>query len=236
MENDCCAQKIDYVPFDHATLIENPTLLKNLARFYCSIWMDDPAFGEYRKCPVCEKFYNKNEVETDGITACSGVKSPHPTTTLVLGWEPDIVADEELLGNSQKYGDNFYGIYAVDTSTNKIVGFTWGWLETIDVIEEKWGAKIAEMLGNTNSTYYSEIAVDPSNTYRSKRIGKTLCSLLTMWMSTAHPSIPSFLRTHSSSKAKKMFEKAGYRYFADDPQHGDGRIMMMIAQGKDLIA
>jgi len=226
---------IEYLEFDHAKLISDPVFLNDLATFYCSIWMYDPAFGEYKKCPVCEKYYSEQEVEVGGVATCSGKDSPHPVANLIPAWNPEDVANEELLGNTLKYGNYFYGIYALDKSTGKIVGFTWGWLESIEKIKAEWGDEITSKLGNVNSTYYSEIAVDPNKAYRGKRIGKELCSRLVMWMKSAHPEIPSFLRTHKKSCAKKMFEKAGYRYFADDPQHGDGRIMMMVEKGQDLV-
>lgn len=226
---------IVYLPFDHATLTNDPNFLLNLAKFYCSIWMYDPNFGEFKKCPTCDKYYSQENVEVDGITTCSGKDHPHPTVNLIPAWESENVANEELLGNTSKYGDNFHGLYALDKDTGQIVGFTWGWVETIEAIKEKWGDAIADKLGNTNSTYYSEVAVDPSKTYREKRIGKTLCNMLTEWMGSAHPNIPSFLRTHYTSYAKTMFEKAGYMYFAEDPQHGDGRIMMMAKKGQDLL-
>lgn len=229
------ALRIVYKEFDHAALIENPTLLQELARFYCSIWMKDPNFGEYKKCPVCDKYYNEDQVEKDGVTTCSGVTSPHPTVDLIAAWEPEKVADEELLGNTTQYGDNFFGIYALDEDSGKIVGFTWGWLESAEKIKEKWGVLIVQKLGGIDSTYYSEIAVDPSPTYRGKGIGKTLCSMLTMWMASAYPDLPSFLRTHKDSFAKKMFAEVGYCYFAKDPQHGDGRIMMKVSKGSKLV-
>lgn len=226
---------ITYLPFDHAMLITKPKLLEELATFYCSIWMKDPNFGEYNVCPTCGKYYSEVQVVLGGITQCNGNENPHPTIDLVPAWEPNAVADEELLGNTSKYGDNFYGLYAIDSDTDRIVGFTWGWLERAETIRDKWGQPIVEKLGNNDATYYSEIAVDPCEKYRGKRIGKTLCGLLTMWMSTAHPNEPSFLRTHKASFAKNMFQKAGYRYFAEDPQHGDGRIMMMVKKGTSLV-
>jgi len=226
---------IEYLSFDLSTLLADHSFLQDLATFYCSIWMKDPNFGEYKKCPTCEKYYSEKDVEIDGITSCSGKGTSHPTADLIPAWVPEQVADEELIGNATKYGDNFYGIYAIDKRTGKIVGFTWGWLESIEDIRAKWKDLIADDLGSSNSTYYSEIAVDPDKTYRGKGIGKELCSRLVMWMKSAQPDIPSFLRTHKDSYAKKMFESVGYRYFADDPQHGDGRIMLKVSQGQDLV-
>lgn len=232
--NDGQTVDISYVDFGLSSLISNQNLLQDLAEFYCSIWMKDPNFGEYRICPTCARYFNEHEVEIKGITTCSGKNTPHPQVKLVPAWEPKKVADEELIGNASKYGNNFYGVYAIDRFTGKIIGFTWGWLENSETIRSKWGDKIASELGYLDSTYYSEIAVDPSPSYRHQGIGKELCRRLTTWMKMTHPHTPSFLRTHQTSFAKKMFEHVGYRYFDDDPQHGEGRIMLKVDAGHDL--
>ena len=226
---------IAYLPFDHATLVNNPKFTLDLATFFCSIWTYDPNFGEYKVCPNCEKYFNEHQVEVEHISQCSGENGSHPLTDIITAWVPEDVANNILLEKTSEYGDNFFGLYAVDKDTDKIVGFTWGWLENAEAIREKWGDTIIEKLQGNNSTYYSEIAVAPGDTYRSKGIGKTLCSMLTMWMGSSYSYTPSFLRTHKTSHAKSMFEKVGYMYFADDPQHGDGRIMMMVEKGQDLI-
>ena len=222
---------IEYLPFDHQLLLDSPETLSKLAKFYCGIWMYDPNFGEFKVCPVCEKYFNQELCQT--IDSCSGRDVPHPTTKLVTAWDP-INVSQDILKETKEYGDNYYGIIAIDSGTKEIVGFTWGYLEPIEKIAARWGANIAGQLGNSDSTYFSEVAVDPSNEYRGQGIGKELCSLLTMWMTSAHPEVPSFLRTHQTSFARKMFEDVGYRFFASDPQHGDGRIMMMVSQGKNL--
>lgn len=232
MKNKSEELDIKYVNFDHTFLKNDSSFLMELAKFYCSIWMYDDNFGEYRICPTCEKYYNQNEVEVQGITTCNGDTKPHSKTDLVLAWDPNKVAQNELLGDSLKYGKDFLGVFAIDNKTNKIVGFTWGWLESIETIKERWGPNIANLLGNSNSTYYSDIADDKE--YRGLGIGKKLCRRLTNQFSEHYPNSPSFLRTHKDSPAKTMFENVGYQYFANDPQHGDGRIMMMVKKAKDL--
>ncbi len=226
--------KVEYFHFGLHELLGDHSLVMDLARFYCSIWSDDPHFGEYKKCPTCDKYYSKEDVEIKGVNNCSGVDTPHATTDLVIAWVPEVVADEELLGNANKYGEDFHGVYAIDTSTGKIIGFTWGWLESAEDIKTKWGPEISDSLGNSDATYYSEIAVDADEKYRSKKIGKALCHKLVTWLSISYPDTPSFLRTHQKSHARTMFQNVGYSYFAEDPQHGDGRIMMKTNKGSEL--
>ena len=214
--------------------VSNEALLLELSKLYCSVWTDDVNFNEYMTCKVCGNYFSRRQVEIEGIKTCSGNNNNHEETTLVIAWDPDTVSNEEILGNLKKYAENFYGIYAFDEKAKIIVGFTWAWLEKAQDIKDKWGQDIANKLGQEDSTYYSEIAVIPSEVYRKKGIGSDLCFWLCFWISEAFPENPSFLRTHKNSPARKMFEKAGYRYFADDPQHGDGRIMMKIDLGKNL--
>lgn len=234
---------IEYVPFNHQILTENTQDLQRLAQFYCNLWMFDTNFGEFKKCPICEKYYNEEECLT--ITSCSGVDTPHKETVLVPGWEVNSVI-KDILEETDIYGEDFYGAYALDIDTQKIIGFVWGWLEPKDKICKRWKESTLALLNNKDSTYFAEIALDPTKLpkelqtenkkyiYRGGKIGQNMCNMLLSWMKEKYPDSPSFLRTHKDSPARKMFEKAGYRYFADDPEHGDGRIMMMIHRGRNL--
>lgn len=238
------------ISFDHQSIKSDPIRLRKLAEFYCNLWMYDENFGEFKKCVVCEKFYNEEECKT--ITSCSGILLPHPPTPLVIGWDTEKEI-QDILDLTLKYDKKFYGVYALDLDTDKIIGFTWGWLENVETIISEWKSKgrweteIVDKLGRTDSTYYAEIAIDPTKlpleqqteknkyVYRERKIGNAMCRMLLTWMKENYPNNPSFLRTHKKSPARNMFEKAGYRYFAEDPQHGDGRIMMMVKKGQDLI-
>ena len=215
--------------FTHATLSLNPELLSDLAKFYCSIWMYDPFFREYKTCPVCKKYYSYEEV-TAGKVTCSGVSMYHPTSPLEDAWNPGKVA-EDLLCQSAQYGERFYGAIAYDTETNHIVGFTWGFVQPWEEINSEWGTTIADYVGS-NAVYFSELAADLD--IRNKRLGTRLSKMLITWMKENYPNLPTFLRTHEKSFARRIFEKAGYSYFAEDPMHGDGRIMLMVPSCKNL--
>ncbi len=222
-----------YHPLNYSVLSSNLHLTQELAKFYCNIWENDERFDEYRKCPICNKYFGKKTVEIDGITTCCGDDClQHSEADLIPVWNPESVAKNELLGDSLMYGNNFFGVYATNGEFGKIIGFTWGWLETADCIEKRWKKEIATALGNSSATYYSEIACDPG--YRERKIGKELLKKLIQLFQESEPNLPSFLRTHKDSVAKTMFQKAGYQYFAEDPEHGCGRIMMMIKKAKDL--
>lgn len=230
---DAFHERISYIPFSHTTLTLSPSLLHDLSVFYCNIWTYDENFKEYMICPKCSKYYSEAEV-LGGITTCSGKDSPHELTYLVQAWVPEVVS-QTILDETLKYGDNLQGVIALDNQENRVVGFTWGYLTSWDAVEADWGNDIFNLLYDGNQVgalYFSELASEPK--LREHGIGSRLIFYLTSWMKETYPRLPTFLRTHANSKARRLFDKVGYRYFADDPEHGDGRIMMEVNRCKFL--
>lgn len=226
-----------FIQFDRYTFSENPKIKDQLAQFYCNIWMYDPNFGEYRQCPVCKQYFNEEQVEVEGITTCDGsaIQNPHPLTSLSLAWEPEFVK-KEILDPDTVLGDKFFGAVAVDPVTGNIVGFTWGKIRELTDIEKDYGSEIANLVradnDNAETAYYSEIATDPAK--RGLGIGSRLCRMLTSWMKKNYPNLPGLLRTHKDSPARRLFEKSGFVYFTDDTMYGGGRIMLKVANCRDL--
>lgn len=221
--------------FDKYFLDSHPERLMELANFYATIWMFDPNFREYKQCPNvnCRKYYSYDEVEIQGIHVCHGTtEQPHMVEFLDDAWNPEEVAADIL--KLTEMGDEFFGAMCIDNISGKIVGFTWGFVRSIESISESWGASIANKINAPEGfvTYYSEIATDPN--YRKFGLGSELCKMLTGWMKTNHPNLPSLLRTHQNSPAFRLFNKVGYRKFADDTMYGGGRVMMKANSGEEL--
>lgn len=224
--------KFSFFRMDQKALLADQKVLHKLANLYCETWLNDENFGEYMVCPVCNKYYSKKDVAVMTKPTCHGTTEPHPETDLNIAWTPDNVIEEEIFGNMEKYQDKFYGVYVVENSSKKVVGFSWGWIEPKNMILQKWKAPILEVLNFSDATYYSEIGVDPH--YRGHKLGNKLAKMVIDWMQQTAPNIPAFLRTHRNSFALKVFTTAGYEYFAEDPQHGDGRVMLKVDYCRDL--
>ncbi len=224
-----------FVQIDHTTLTENPQIRNDLLKFYCNIWKYDPNFGEYRKCPVCKKYYNQHQVETGQVTVCLGTKSkPHPGTKLVEAWtEEGVWKDLEPL---MLKGSDFYGAVAVVPQTKRIAGFVWGYVTDFKDISQKWeplfAEKVYQDLKSDRLTYFQEIAVDKS--FRKIGMGTVLCRMLVRWMKNKHPNLPSALHTHVKSSAFKLFQKAGYQPYQIFTEPNEGRVFMTCSQGKLL--
>lgn len=224
------------VQFDKYTLSEHPKIKNELAEFYCSIWMHDPNFGEYRQCPVCKTYFDERQVEQENVTSCSGSsEESHATTALVLAWDPEYVKTE-ILDPDTQLGPKFFGAVAVDTLTQDIIGFSWGKIRLFSDVESSFGQDVSNLV-RVNDTqkelaYYSEIATATNR--RGQGIGKSLCRMVTNWMKTKYPNLPGLLRTHQKSPARYLFEKAGFTYFADDPMYGDGRILLKVDSCSNL--
>lgn len=217
--------RISYINFNHSVLTQKPDLLRDLSVFYCNIWTYDENFQEYAICPVCSKYYSESQV-LSGINTCSGVDSPHEVTNLVKAWIPRVVASD-ILDLTAKYGNKLQGTIAYDNLKNRVVGFAWGFLTDWNSVESDWKMDVFALLYDGNdkgALYFSELATDPK--LREQGIGSKLIYHVTAWMKETYPNLPTFLRTHRNSKARRLFERVGYSYFADDPEHGDGRIMM----------
>ena len=214
------------VRFNQDSLSQNPLQKNDLLDFYCHLWMYDPNFAEYRRCPICRKFYSQQEVEVQGIRSCSGIKTPHPLSNLEIGWTPEIVQkdlDPQLL-----MGKDFFGALAVIQSSNQVVGFVWGYAIDFSQLSKKWAPslieKINQLIPCQKVAYFQEIGSDPN--LRGYGIGSALCKSLVSWMKTNYPDIPSMLHTHESSPAYRLFYKSGYRIFGRTDQINPGRIFM----------
>lgn len=215
------------IRFDDYLVKNKAGFLQELANFYCNIWRYDPNFGEYKKCPDeknCGKYFDYDYFENKGNRTCSTCGKP-----LVDAWVETSV--EETILKRTSLGNNFYGAVAVDTITERIVGFVWGYNRPLAEVETQ---KLLEVLNNETGyvPYFNEIAVDPK--YRGQLIGSTLCKMLVSWMKQNYPNTPGYLHTHSKSVARHVFDVSGYRYHSEDEKLGDGRIYMVVDQCKDF--
>lgn len=215
------------VNFDEKYLTDHPSQKANLLRFYCNIWKFDPNFAEYRRCPICKKYFSQNEVEVVGMKYCLGTnKKSHPLTILEEAWTPEIAEND--LRPVLSLGKDFFGAIAITPDNDQIVGFVWGYVIDFSIISKKWPddivSKIKQEMPCTRVAYFQEIASDPN--FRGHGVGSALCATLTSWMKQNYSTLPSMLHTHETSSAIRIFQKAGYRLFARTDQINSGRILM----------
>lgn len=229
------SDKFLFVQFDLHTLVSQPKIKSQLLSFYCNIWKYDPNFGEFKKCPVCMKYYDQQQFEVKFITTCSGdIVNPHSQVSLVDAWTEDIVWQnlEPLLQKDQ----DFYGAVAVDPTSQEIVGFVWGFVSDFQSLSAKWNPILVEQIKkefpSERVTYFQEIAMDKS--YRSMGLGIVLCRMLVRWMKINHPTLPSFLHTHINSNAYPLFQKMGYKLHTQLAGPNAGRILMVSQSGSAL--
>lgn len=224
-----------FIQVDYFTMIERPKIREQLLKFYCDIWKYDPNFGEYRKCPICKKYFNQKQVETEKITTCSGsASSSHPQTDLIEAWTPDGVWQD--LEPLMLKNEDFFGAVAVVPQTGRIVGFVWGYVIDFSEISKKWSPdlinKVSLDMPSHRVTYFQEIAVDRS--FRKFGMGTVLCRMLVSWMKDKHPNLPSFLHTHVKSPAYRLFQKAGYLPYEEITGPNAGRVFLACKKGKLL--
>lgn len=210
-------------PFDYGTLLRSPNFLKQLAETYCNLWMFDPHFGEYRKCPACQRYFNENQVEHEGVRHCS---NGHPETELIPGWVPAEVA-LEILEQAQVKG--FYGCVAAGLELSELVGFAWAREISADEVRETWGNEFLATLKTHVEEpymYFDEFAVIVPR--RGEGIGKMLAVNVATYMRDNYPDRLFFLRTHENSSAVGIYKDLGFETIGPDTQHGGGRIMMSL--------
>jgi ribosomal protein S18 acetylase RimI-like enzyme len=210
-------------PFDYGTLLRSPNFLRQLAETYCNLWMYDPHFGEYRKCPACQRYFDQHQVEQEGVRHCS---NGHPETELIPGWVPAEVA-KETVEQSQVKG--FYGCVAAGLELSELVGFAWAREIPAEEVASTWGSDFLEKLQARVEgpyMYFDELAVIPQR--RGEGIGKLLAINVATHMRDNYPDRLFFLRTHENSSAVGIYEELGFETIGPDTQHGDGRIMMCL--------
>lgn len=218
-------------PFDHGLLVSRPDILDKLVELYIRIWQFDPNFQEYKMCPACRQYYSYEQVEVTGTTAC---QNGHESVHLVNAWEPEEVS-AELLEVTQRKG--FYGVLVVNAQAD-VVGFAWAEAITMDDIRQKWGPTVVDQLlddiaPNVGIIYFDELALDLS--CRGIGLGKNMVHNVCEWMRDFYPDSMALLRTHANSPARIIYERIGFEIFADDPEHGDGRVLMKAHPCKSLV-
>lgn len=223
------------VRFDADSLAKNQYQKANLLRFYCDIWKYDPNFKEFRRCPLCHKYFSQDEVENQNISTCRGKENnPHSEMTLVEAWTPEIV--ESDLQPKLLLGRDFFGAVALTPPDDQIVGFVWGYFISFMELSVRWDqeslSKINAEIPCTRVAYFQEIASDPQ--LRGHGIGSALCGSLVWWMKHNYPDVPSMLHTHEKSSAYPLFQKAGYQLFTHTDQINSGRILMVAKKCSDL--
>lgn len=143
--------------------------------------------------------------------------------------------DEDLLTHSLSYDQQFYGAYAYDNQNNLVVGITWGFLESWDNVEDKWGSVNFPLLYDGNQSgivYFSKLAVDKN--YRQQGIGSRLIALFSSWAKLNYPNLAGFLRTHSDSKVCRLVDRVGFKFLTDDTLHGKNLILMEVTTCSQL--
>lgn len=213
-------------PFDAEMLGREQGVLLQLAQLYCDTFSLDPNFGEYRQCPNCKRYYNYEQVEQQGITACSN-DGKHVTVALVPAWEPESVK-KEILGQAGE--ENFHGVLAL--AGMSVVGFAWARVITFSEVRAHWGDQVVNqlqpLLESDVVVYFDELGV--SQDWRSRGIGKSLVVGVSSWAKINFSGKMSLLRTHERSHARLIFERVGYEFFANDTEYGSGRVMMKIGK------
>lgn len=195
-------------------------ILKELSKLYCDTWRYDENFQEYRQCPICKKYFSYEQVEKSGIGTCN---TGHRLVNLVEAWEPDKVS---LQIREDMHLPGFSGFFALN-EFGHVIGFSWAWLMSLSDIKASWGDDIVSLLKNPSKQvlYYSELGVRKD--FRRMGYGSALVyKVLEKSISENPPEMTTLLRTHCNSRARKVFEDAGYRIFADDTMYGCGRVMM----------
>lgn len=225
----------EIVPFNSQYLLNNPRQKEELLEFYCNIWRYDPNFAEYKKCPICHRYFSKNDVDVNNIHSCSGQSNmPHPSINLEEAWTPEMV--DTALQSSTTRGKDFFGAIATVPPHNRIVGFVWGSVIDFATLSAKWDQvsiqKINQFCPCTSTAYFEEIASDP--VFRGQGIGSSLCKALISWMKQNYPQLPSMLHTHEKSPAYRLFQKSGFQFLARSDQINQGRILMAVKQCSQL--
>lgn len=215
---------ISYFQFDRFLVAKKPDFLHQLASFYCNVWRFDPNFAEYKKCPNCERYYSYNFVEVEKNTTC-----PDCQVSLVEAWVEKEV--EETILTLTSLDKDFFGAVAFDNIQSKIIGFVWGFNESLSKVKD---STVLAAVQNKSGfvPYFNEIATDPA--YRKNGIGSQLCRMLVEWMQKKSPATPGYLHTHENSPARRLFEKAGYTFLCYDEKLGGGRIFMSIGKCADF--
>lgn len=214
--------------FDKHFVENDDRFLHQLSSFYCNIWRFDPNFAEYKQCsnPECGKYYSYNDYHQLEIRQCQICSAD-----LVEAWTEEEV--EKTITKLLEMGDdNFFGAVAIlPDMTNTIIGFVWGYNRQINTIEDK---NVIKAVNNPTgyTPYFNEIASNQN--FRQKGVGSALCRQLTQWMQRTSPNLPGYLHTHENSPARRLFEKAGYKFLCYDEKMGDGRIFMYVDQCKNL--
>ena len=222
------------VEFTHDTFTRFPRILQELSEFYCNIWRYDPNFKEYKQCPVCGAYYSYEDWK-DGVRNCANLSAHKRLEVLVDAWRAEDVAADllRLVADPAR----FFGAVAVDSKSQSIIGFTWVRLMSTAEMQQHWKPPVSCALMRESCcddfVYYNEIAVDQS--FRGRGIASRLCAMACNWAKNNYPQYTTFLRTHANSPARGLFEKFGYTFFADDNEHGGGRIMMMVPTCADLV-
>lgn len=210
-------------PIDRGFLLEKPEVLRRLVELYIDIWRYDPNFQEYKMCPECRHYYSHDDVEVQGVSTCS---NGHQTSILVEAWDPQEVSEELLQATLRT---DFCGAIVVN-EMGDILGFAWAESMTYDELVAYWGADVIGLLdldsnmSNMKCIYFDELAL--AFGLRGQGLGKSLVHYICNWMRDQHPTAMTMLRTHANSPARYIYEKIGYSIFADDPQYGDGRVLM----------
>lgn len=229
------AEEYLFIRFDYTTLTDNPEIKSRLLNLYCNTWKFDPNFAEFKKCPICQKYFSQHQVEILSIESCSGTyPNNHFSTPLIEAWTPKDVWQnlEPLLLK----GPEFFGAVAVVPQSERIIGFVWGCVINFDDLSKKWSANLTERIKqdmpSEKVTYFQEIGVDRS--FRNIGAGTVLCRMLVKWMKQEYPNLPSFLHTHEKSPAYRLFQKAGYQLYEELPGPNQGRILLACNQGQFL--
>ncbi len=214
---------LEFKEFNSRYLQEHSEILKQIASLYCSIWEKDEAFGEYRFCQNCQKYFSYEQVEVAGIRQCTICGK-----ALKPAWEPEQVSVEIL---RQASSTPFFGM--IVSINNAVQGFTWLIPMEFDEISRTWGQSVCKRVYQLNPEcnlviYYDELGV--AHSCRHKGVGRKLIYHACNWCITNYPKSIGLLRTHKRSRALPLFELVGFEVLSDDTEYGDERVLLSIPE------
>jgi len=202
-----------------------------LVRLYIDVFCFDPHFAEYMECHKCGRYHSVAEWHDLSFT-CSGTSDqPHATCFMDDAWRID---DIKLSWYPKFQDPTITSWVMIHKPSAQVVGFTIGRLWKKESFLKRWPSIADNPIfkgGSNTIAYYDELGV--SVAHRGQELGKWLAMQLTTWMKTEHSEMLTVLRTHGDCTARNIYENLGYRQFAGDSEHGQGRIMMW-ANCRDL--
>ncbi len=195
--------------------LQEGKLLNDLTELYCQLWEYDPNFGEYLKCPICNKYYSHEWYLLNKTV----IKSPCCNSELIPAW-PRSTTRQMIL--QQSMDSTFVGFILIDD--NLVQGFSWGMVFWNYEMDNRFGQGTYSQIFSANKDalgcfYLKELGV--SRLVQGNGYGKGLVKAVFSETKRLYPSYTSALTTHPLSKSVGIYTKIGFRYIGDIPKVPD---------------